>query len=201
MNGLADLFDSAGWLISTATTTKDLAGGDSHETATPGETRTECGSLLPSLGGEVGEEVVELLPLVVLDALELLDARLVLFDLGLLLVELLQVALVRRRRRRHLLEVGPQPRLVVGDGLELPLQLADLAARTGRSVEGARQKREELGIPNPASRKWTAEELALLATAGDAEVARQTGRTAWAVYLKRKALRVSARKAARRHAP
>jgi hypothetical protein len=78
---------------------------------------------------------------------------------------------------------------------------AEVAARTGRSVEGVRQKREELGIPNPASRKWTAEELAVLAAAGDAEVARRTGRTAWAVYLKRKALRVSARKAARGHAP
>src|SRR6516162_5830531 len=84
----ADRFDGAGWLLSTATTTTDCAGGDSHETATPGETRTECGSLLPSLGGEVGEEVVELIPLVVLDGLELLDGGLVLLDLGLLLVEL-----------------------------------------------------------------------------------------------------------------
>src|SRR4051812_33921911 len=71
------------------------------------------------VGGEVGEEVVELLLLVVLDALQLLDGGLELLDLGLLLVELLQVALVRRRRGRHLAQVGAQPRLVVRDRLEL----------------------------------------------------------------------------------
>jgi hypothetical protein len=37
----------------------------------------------------------------------------------------------------------------------------EIAARTGRGTGAARQKREELGIPNPASRKWTPEELAL----------------------------------------
>src|SRR5437588_112778 len=75
------------------------------------------------LGGEVGEEVLELLLLLVLRVLELLDVGLVLLDLRLLGVKLLQVALVGGGRRRHLLEVGPQPRLVVGDVLELPLQL------------------------------------------------------------------------------
>src|SRR5262249_25623042 len=81
--------------------------------------RTSWQSLL---GGEVGEEVVDLLALLVLDALQLLDGGLVLLDLGLLLVELLQVALVRRRRRRHLLEVRAEAHLIIRDGLELPLQ-------------------------------------------------------------------------------
>src|SRR5262249_46181624 len=65
-----------------------------------------------SLGGEGSEEVVEVLLLGVLGGLELLDVSLVLLDLGLLLVELLQVALVRLGRAGHLFQVGAQPGLV-----------------------------------------------------------------------------------------
>src|SRR3954447_22752608 len=56
-----------------------------------------------SLGGEVGKEVVERLLPADLPCLELLDLLLQLLDLGLLLVELVQVALVGGRRGRHLL--------------------------------------------------------------------------------------------------
>jgi hypothetical protein len=48
-----------------------------------------------------------------------------------------------------------------------------------------RVKRCKLGLPNPSGPGWTAEELALLGTAPDAEVAAQTGRTEGAVTLKR----------------
>src|SRR5262249_18697353 len=44
-------------------------------------------------------------------------------------VELLQVALVRRGSGRQPLEVRSQPDLVVGDGLELGLQLAQFGLR------------------------------------------------------------------------
>jgi hypothetical protein len=68
----------------------------------------------------------------VLLRLELLDLGPVLLDLVLLLVELVQVALVQRRRLRHLAQVGPQPPLVLRDGLQLALVLADLALRLGQ---------------------------------------------------------------------
>ena len=44
-------------------------------------------------------------------------------------VELVQVTLVGRRRRGHLLQVGAKPRLVVGDRLELQFLLGDLPLR------------------------------------------------------------------------
>jgi hypothetical protein len=54
-----------------------------------------------------------------------------------------------------------------------------------------RLKEERLGIPNPSGPGWTAEELALLGTAPDAEVAAQIGRTEGAVTLKRCRLGIS----------
>jgi hypothetical protein len=45
--------------------------------------------------------------------------------------------------------------------------------------------RAKRGIPNPSGNGWTAEELALLGTAPDAEVAAEIGRTEGAVTLKR----------------
>src|SRR5262249_2694516 len=80
-----------------------------------------------SLGGEVGEEVLEVLLLGVLLGLQLLDVGLELLDLRLLVFELLQIPPGRRRGRRHLLEVGAQPALVGDDDVELPLLLVDLA--------------------------------------------------------------------------
>jgi transcriptional regulator with XRE-family HTH domain len=55
----------------------------------------------------------------------------------------------------------------------------------GRSENAVRVKRCKLGIPNPSGLGWTAEELALLGTAPDAEVSAQIGRTETAVTLKR----------------
>jgi hypothetical protein len=62
-----------------------------------------------------------------------------------------------------------------------------VSALTGRSEGAVRQKREELGIPNPEGGRpgWAADELALLGTLPDAEVARRTGRTEGAVTSKR----------------
>jgi hypothetical protein len=65
-----------------------------------------------------------------------------------------------------------------------------LAARCGRSANCARVKRTKLSIPNPSGPGWTAEELELLGTAPDAEVAARTGRTEGAVTLKRCRLRI-----------
>src|SRR4051794_16992270 len=70
-----------------------------------------------------------LLPLPGLDVLQLAHLGLQFLDLRLLAVELLQVALVRRGGRGHLLEVSPQPLLVVGDLLQLPLPPGQLALR------------------------------------------------------------------------
>src|SRR5438552_1983227 len=74
-----------------------------------------------SFGGEGGEEGVEVLLLAVLRPLQLLDLRLILLDLRLLAVELVQVALVRLGRARHLPQVGTQPRLVRRQRVQLPL--------------------------------------------------------------------------------
>jgi hypothetical protein len=62
-----------------------------------------------------------------------------------------------------------------------------VAALTGRSENAVRQKREDLGIPNPEGGRpgWAADELALLGKHPDDEVARRTGRTAGAVTSKR----------------
>jgi hypothetical protein len=53
----------------------------------------------------------------------------------------------------------------------------EVARRTGRSWNAVRQKREELGLPNPAAGRWAAEEVALLGTLADEEVARGLGRS------------------------
>jgi hypothetical protein len=66
---------------------------------------------------------------------------------------------------------------------------ARVAKKTGRSLEAVRQKRQELGIPNPRARGWQAEELRLLDKFSDGAVAARTGRTVWAVYQKRWKLR------------
>jgi hypothetical protein len=62
-----------------------------------------------------------------------------------------------------------------------------VAALTGRSAGAVRQKREELGIPNPEGGRlgWAADELALLGKLPDGEVARRTGGTEGAVTSKR----------------
>jgi hypothetical protein len=60
-----------------------------------------------------------------------------------------------------------------------------VAALTGRCENAVRVKRCKLGIPNPSGPGWTAEELDLLGSAPDAEVAARIGRTAGAVTLKR----------------
>jgi hypothetical protein len=52
-------------------------------------------------------------------------------------------------------------------------------------VNAVRLRRTHLGIPDPGGHGWTAEEVALLGTAPDAEVAVQTGRTVGAVTQKR----------------
>jgi hypothetical protein len=52
-----------------------------------------------------------------------------------------------------------------------------------------RQKRQELGIRNPRAREWQPEELRLLDKFSDGAVAARTGRTVWAVYLKRREVR------------
>jgi hypothetical protein len=60
-----------------------------------------------------------------------------------------------------------------------------VAALTGHNANGVRIKRCKLGIPNPSGPGWTAEELELLGTMPDAEVAARTGRTENGVTLKR----------------
>ena len=61
----------------------------------------------------------------------------------------------------------------------------DVARQTGRTVEAVRQKREELGIPNPAGNRWRDEDIALLGTLPDREVARLLGRSLQSVTQKR----------------
>jgi hypothetical protein len=48
-----------------------------------------------------------------------------------------------------------------------------------------RQKREELGIPNAAGNRWRDDEIALLGTLPDREVARRLGRSLQSVTRKR----------------
>ncbi len=74
-----------------------------------------------------------------------------------------------------------------GEEIALLGQLPDtkVARKTGRTQSAVRQKREELGIPNPTSWRWTAEELAFLGTIPDAEVARMLGRSEHSVTQKR----------------
>jgi hypothetical protein len=60
----------------------------------------------------------------------------------------------------------------------------EVAARTGRTPNAVRIKREALGLLNPESRAWTAKELALLGTATDGKVAKRIGRRSSAVAQK-----------------
>jgi hypothetical protein len=66
----------------------------------------------------------------------------------------------------------------------------EVARRTGRTLEAVRQKREELGIRNPAGNRWLAEEIALLGALPDREVARRLGRPLQSVTQKRIKLRI-----------
>jgi hypothetical protein len=61
----------------------------------------------------------------------------------------------------------------------------ELAQRTGRTAGAVRQKREELGIPNPTGNRWLPEHIALLGTLPDREVARKIGRSLQSVTQKR----------------
>lgn len=61
----------------------------------------------------------------------------------------------------------------------------DVARQTGRTAGAVRQKREELGIPNPAGNRWTADGVALLGTLPDREVAPRLGRSLSSVTQKR----------------
>ncbi len=107
---------------------------------------------------------------------------------------------VERRRRRALeLNLGQYLDPAHGAGwcgeelaLLGKLPDAEVARQTGRSKEGVRQKREELGIANPEGGKpgWAEGELALLGKLPDAEVARLTGRSERAATQKRHKLRI-----------
>jgi hypothetical protein len=64
----------------------------------------------------------------------------------------------------------------------------EVGRRTGRTVEGVRQKREGLGIPSPSEDRkvrWRPEEVAVLGTVPDKEAARRLGRSLRSVRLKR----------------
>jgi hypothetical protein len=61
----------------------------------------------------------------------------------------------------------------------------EVARRTGRTVGAVRQKREELGVPNPAGNRWTAAGIASLGTLPDREVARRLGRPLHSITQKR----------------
>src|SRR5262245_21722157 len=72
------------------------------------------------LSREVSHEVLELLLLAMLDGLQLLDASLILLDLGLILAQAGEVALVQLAVGGRLAQVGPQPRLVLRQRVQLP---------------------------------------------------------------------------------
>jgi hypothetical protein len=59
-------------------------------------------------------------------------------------------------------------------------------------VDAVRQRRERMGIPNPDPVRWSDEEVALIGTATDQEVARRLGRSEQAVRLKRQKLGIPA---------
>jgi hypothetical protein len=71
-----------------------------------------------------------------------------------------------------------------------------VARRTGRPAGAVRQKREALGIPNPADerRTWTADRDALVRTLPPAEVVHRTGHTIGAVYHRRSVLKAAGRR-------
>ncbi len=62
---------------------------------------------------------------------------------------------------------------------------AEVARRTGRTVEAVRSKRAKLKLPNPESPAWTPDELALFGKLPNAEIARRTGRSLSSVASKR----------------
>jgi hypothetical protein len=114
-------------------------------------------------------------------------------------------------RRRRILELGLGRHLPSGfhgprwsrEQLALLGTEADdvVARKVGRTAGAVRQKREELGIPNPAplstrgNPDWTAAEDELASRLSAAEVARRTGRTVGAVYSRRNLLRQKAGRA------
>jgi hypothetical protein len=61
----------------------------------------------------------------------------------------------------------------------------EVVRRTGRTAGAVRQKREELGLPNPTGNRWRPEDIALLGTLPDREVARRLGRPLQSVTQKR----------------
>jgi hypothetical protein len=69
---------------------------------------------------------------------------------------------------------------------------AEVARRTGRTLEAVRRKREKLGIPNPVDGRvtWTPEQDELVRTLPPGEVAETTGRGRHAVYCRRRVLGV-----------
>ena len=101
----------------------------------------------------------------------------------------------RERCRRVNAEKGLAAHLVLGyhgplwapEDMSLLGTMPDeeVARRTGRTAGAVRQKREELGIPNPAGNRWTAEGIALLGMLPDREVARRLGRSLQSVTQKR----------------
>jgi hypothetical protein len=62
---------------------------------------------------------------------------------------------------------------------------AEVARRTGRTTDAVRQKREDLGRPNPTTTHWNAEGIALLGAMPDDEVAKRLGRSVASVTQKR----------------
>ena len=101
----------------------------------------------------------------------------------------------RHQRRRVNAEKGLAQNLVTGyhGPLWTPEDIAllgtvpdeNVARQTSRTVEAVRQKREELGIPNPAGNRWRDRDIALLGTLPDREVARRMGRSLQSVTQKR----------------
>jgi hypothetical protein len=107
----------------------------------------------------------------------------------------------RERRRQVNAERGLAANLITGyhgplwtaEDIALLGRVADdeVARRTDRTPGAVRQKREELGIPNPTANRWRAEEVALLGTRHDREVARRLGRSLQSVTQKRIKLRIA----------
>ena len=99
------------------------------------------------------------------------------------------------RRRRTAFEMNLGRNLITGfhgprwtkKDLALLGKIPDneVARRTGRTPDAVRQKREELGRPNPAGSRWTEEEVGLLGTMTDGEVAKKLVRSQSAITQKR----------------
>src|SRR5262249_5647078 len=101
----------------------------------------------------------------------------------------------RERCRQASAEMGLAANLILGyhGPPWIPADIAllgtvpdkEIARRAGRTVGAVRQKREELGIPNPAGNRWAAQGIALLGTMPDREVAGRPGRSLQGVAQKR----------------